>query len=80
MDKIIIFVHTCMAYEESRARKIENTWGGAANVVFITVNPESKLVEVTKTVPLEKLVWGSRKDPDNERQKIHNRTEDPHPA
>ena len=27
------------------------------------------LVEVTKTVPLEKLVWGSRKDPDNERQR-----------
>ena len=25
MEKIIIFVHTCHKYEESRAKKIENT-------------------------------------------------------
>ncbi len=36
------------------------------------------VVEVTKTVPLEKLVWIHRKEPDNERQEIHNRTEDPY--
>jgi len=29
------------------------------------------MTEVTKTVPLEKLVWGHRKEPDNERQEIH---------
>lgn len=38
------------------------------------------LVEVTKTAPLEKLVWASRKDPDNEIKTIHHRTKDPHPA
>ena len=39
---------------------------------------DEQLVEVTKTVPLEKLVWDHRKEPDNERQEIHSRTEDPH--
>lgn len=38
------------------------------------------VVEVTKTVPLEKLVWLYRKEPDNEKKKIHDRREDPHPA
>jgi hypothetical protein len=38
------------------------------------------LVEITKTVPLEKLVWAPIKDPDNEIKTIHNRTEDPHPS
>ena len=38
------------------------------------------LVEVTRTDPLEKLVWTNKKDPDDERNKILNRTEDPHPA
>jgi hypothetical protein len=44
MEKIIIFVHTCHKYEESRAKKIENTWGGCKeNVIFITDNPHSSL-------------------------------------
>ena len=38
------------------------------------------LVEVTKTVPLEKLVWLYRKEPDNEKKKIQNRRENPYPA
>ena len=38
------------------------------------------LVEITKTGPLEKLVWAPIKDPDNEIKTIHNRTEDPHPS
>jgi hypothetical protein len=38
------------------------------------------VVEITKTGPLEKLVWALIKDPDNEIKTIHNRTEDPHPS
>jgi hypothetical protein len=34
------------------------------------------LVEITKTGPLEKLVWALIKDPDNEIKTIHNRTEE----
>ena len=40
----------------------------------------AKVVEITKTGPLEKLVWAPIKDPDNEIKTIHNRTEDPHPS
>jgi predicted Holliday junction resolvase-like endonuclease len=36
----------------------------------------SPLVEITKTGPLEKLVWALIKDPDNEIKTIHNRTEE----
>ncbi len=43
MDKLVIFVHTCSNYEESRAKKIERTWGDRENVVFITDNAESSL-------------------------------------
>ena len=38
------------------------------------------LVEVRKTEPLEKLVWLDRKEPDNERQEIQHRGQDPHSA
>ena len=38
------------------------------------------LVEVTRTDPLEKLVWTNKKDPDNERNKILNRTKAPNPG
>jgi hypothetical protein len=41
--KLIVFVHTCKAYEESRAKLIEQTWGDQENVVFITDNPASTL-------------------------------------
>ena len=41
---IIIFVHTCKKYEETRAKIIENTWGkNKDNVVFITDNNVSTL-------------------------------------
>lgn len=43
MEKIIVFVHTCCKYEESRAKKIESTWGKGENVFFITDNPKSSL-------------------------------------
>ena len=33
---------------------------------------KDKLVGVTKTEPLRELVWESRKDPDHERQEIHD--------
>ena len=41
--KLIIFVHTCKTYEESRAKIIEATWGNIDDVVFITDNPQSTL-------------------------------------
>jgi hypothetical protein len=44
MNKIIIFVHTCKIYEESRAKLIEQTWGNKKNVIFITDNNQSTLV------------------------------------
>lgn len=40
---VIIFVHTCEKYEESRAKLIEQTWGDKENVVFITDNSQSTL-------------------------------------
>jgi len=47
--KLIIFVHTCKKYEESRAKLIEQTWGNEHtcghknNIVFITDSPQSTL-------------------------------------
>ena len=41
--KIIIFVHTCKQYEETRAKLIEKTWGDNKDVVFITDNLNSSL-------------------------------------
>ena len=43
MENIIIFVHTCEKYEESRAKLIEQTWGDKKNIVFITDNNLSTL-------------------------------------
>jgi len=40
---IIIFVHTCKMYEETRAKLIENTWGNKENIIFITDNEKSTL-------------------------------------
>jgi hypothetical protein len=41
---IIIFVHTCKIYEESRSKIIEDTWAkNRDNVVFITDNNDSTL-------------------------------------
>ena len=40
---IIIFVHTCKKYEESRAKLIEKTWGDDKDIVFITDNESSQL-------------------------------------
>ena len=42
--KLIIFVHTCAAYETNRAKVIESTWAeNRDNVIFITDNPSSEL-------------------------------------
>jgi len=42
--KLIIFIHTCEKYEESRAKLLEQTWAnGRDNVVFITDNQHSTL-------------------------------------
>jgi hypothetical protein len=41
--KLIIFVHTCRIYEDSRAKLIESTWGNHPDVVFITDNEHSAL-------------------------------------
>jgi len=42
--KLIIFVHTCKKYEESRAKLIESTWANnKKEVVFITDNDSSSL-------------------------------------
>jgi hypothetical protein len=43
MNKVIIFVHTCKIYEETRAKLIEKTWGNKENVIFITDNHETNL-------------------------------------
>lgn len=40
--QLIIFVHTCTDHEETRAKKIEETWADNS-VVFITDNPNSTL-------------------------------------
>ena len=39
-----------------------------------------EVVEVTRTDPLEKLVWVNRRDSDDNRNKILSRAEDPHLA
>lgn len=42
--KLIIFIHTCAKYEESRAKILEQTWAsGRDNVIFITDNEHSTL-------------------------------------
>ena len=41
---------------------------------------EKFFVEVTRTDPLEKLVWVNKNDSDRERNKILKRIEDLHPA
>ena len=50
------------------------------NAVIFALVGNMMLVGVTKTEPLRELVWESRKDPDHERQKIHDGAEDPHIA
>ena len=43
--KLIIFIHTCTVYENSRAKLLENTWANPENtdIVFITDNENSEL-------------------------------------
>lgn len=41
--KLIIFVHTSKLYEESRAKRIQDTWGDRDNIVFVTDNPRCSL-------------------------------------
>lgn len=43
--KLIIFIHTCAAYEETRAKLLEQSWALTnTDIVFITDNPNSKLL------------------------------------
>ncbi len=60
--KLIIFVHTCKLYEESRAKLIESTWDNNDNVVFITDNPKSKL---KKHIYIGKYKSGCTYHPEN---------------
>jgi hypothetical protein len=42
--KLIIFIHTCKLYEETRAKLLENTWAkDNIDIVFITDNENCKL-------------------------------------
>ena len=41
--KLIVFIHTCKLYENTRATLLENTWANNNDVVFITDNPKSTL-------------------------------------
>jgi hypothetical protein len=41
--KLIIFVHTCKLYENTRAKLLENTWANNKDIVFITDNDKSEL-------------------------------------
>jgi len=41
--KIIIFIHTCKSYEETRAKLLESTWANTKDIVFITDNENSEL-------------------------------------
>ena len=41
--KLIVFIHTCQAYEETRAKRLEQTWANNADTVFITDNDQSEL-------------------------------------
>jgi hypothetical protein len=42
--RLVIFIHTCKNYEESRAKLLENTWAkDNPDIIFITDNEESKL-------------------------------------
>jgi hypothetical protein len=61
MSKIIIFVNTCKAYEESRAKLLEATWACSNNIVFITDNKESTL---KNHICIEKGVDGFNWGPD----------------
>ena len=40
---LVIFIHTCKQYEETRSKLLENTWANSDNIVFITDNEHSTL-------------------------------------
>jgi hypothetical protein len=40
---LVIFIHTCEKYEETRCKLLENTWANNNNIVFITDNEKSQL-------------------------------------
>jgi hypothetical protein len=40
---LIIFIHTCKLYENTRAKLLENTWANDVDIVFITDNEHSQL-------------------------------------
>jgi hypothetical protein len=41
--KLIIFIHTCKIYENSRAKLLENSWADDDNIIFITDNENCEL-------------------------------------
>jgi hypothetical protein len=41
--KLIIFIHTCEKYEETRSKLLESTWANNTDIVFITDNEKSQL-------------------------------------
>jgi hypothetical protein len=42
--KLIVFIHTCKNYENTRAKILEQTWvNNNDDIIFITDNKESQL-------------------------------------
>jgi hypothetical protein len=41
--KLIIFIHTCKLYEQTRSKLLENTWANDRDIVFITDNEYCEL-------------------------------------
>jgi hypothetical protein len=41
--KLIIFIHTCKLYENTRSKLLEETWANSNDIVFITDNEKSLL-------------------------------------
>uniref|UniRef100_A0A6C0KS15 Fringe-like glycosyltransferase domain-containing protein n=1 Tax=viral metagenome TaxID=1070528 RepID=A0A6C0KS15_9ZZZZ len=52
--KLIIFIHTCALYENTRAKLLENTWANNKDIVFITDNDSSELKNHIYIGPYEK--------------------------
>lgn len=66
--KLIIFIHTCKKYEESRAKMIESTWGNREDIVFITDNPNSSL---TRHIYIGEYKKGPTYHPENVIKMFH---------
>ena len=60
--KLIIFVHTCKLYEQTRSKLLENTWANNNDIIFITDNENSELNNFIYIGPYES---GYTYHPDN---------------